>query len=35
MNLNNIDFCERMEIGKQVAMDRRNKGLQARRRLGR
>ena len=27
MNLNNIDFCERMEIGKQVAMDRRNKGL--------
>jgi hypothetical protein len=27
MNRNEIDFCEQMEIGKQVAMDRRNKGL--------
>jgi hypothetical protein len=27
MNRNEIDFCERMEAGKQVAMDRRNKGL--------
>jgi hypothetical protein len=27
MNRNEIDFCERMELGKQAAMERRNKGL--------
>ena len=27
MNRNEIDFCERMELGKQAAMDRRNRGL--------
>jgi hypothetical protein len=26
MNRNEIDFCERMEQGRTVAMDRRNKG---------